>query len=783
MVNYLRENLPDSFEISTKTTGSQILISSLSPYLKIISNDNKTLLNIADNSYYLQTNDFVQHILTNGEFTTKGQGMKLDLQNGKITSYNFDLLALDSSDGNNAGSYIRLSESGNPYLRVHFEDKAKSQKLNILEITKTNFYLCSHNWEANKEGINIDLTNGRITAFNNFNLKATINTTNQNDKRYNGSYVQIKSGDPFFTVHFEDSYSPKKSLDLIKIGINNWFMQSQDWVSGKSGIRFDMAKGKITAYSFTIKAYRSENEYIYIDSTADIEPLKIGSKFKVNWRGEVTASYITASGGKIGPFTINDTSLYIKNSATGGIGIDTAEVYLGDNGLSVNSGKFRAYRTSRRENFPLFSLLKDDKDRYIGIKTDDTHTFTYSTYIEGGIFIKDGGMKVEGSLYTSGTTTIGSKLYVTANTYIGGSLTTMGTLSINSTAYINGGTTINGDLIVNGNIRGRNWGVTNNNDNTKSTQSFGNISATGGTIGGQNGWSIKAGLLQDTNGIIKLNAKEAYIEVHGLKISKDNDNNGQITFVSGSYIYEGTGGLYIVGSNKVKGNVNIQSNVHINDLYVTSLDNINIGAGPNYKHLGELALADDIKKKFSTLTVLSSTNYTGLGDTYYSGGNWYYKTLNDPNMTLYKRDDYSSKTMYEAGSSFSYNIIDAGTYSTVYYDSYGRPYTYISFTGNSYYRAAGESISFQEAGYVVCFQDINRTSGVPVNIKRTTSVSGTKIGKSKTVYDYEALSSSDFGKIPDTLNLVSDEITMVASEVTDTSSDTIALGQMHKNTR
>lgn len=555
MVNYLRENLPDSFEISTKTTGSQILISSLSPYLKIISNDNKTLLNIADNSYYLQTNDFVQHVLTNGEFTTKGQGMKLDLQNGKITSYNFDLLALDSSDGNNAGSYIRLSESGNPYLRVHFEDKAKSQKLNILEITKTNFYLCSHNWEANKEGINIDLTNGSITAFNNFNLKATINYPIGNDnERYNGSYVQIKSGNPFFTVHFEDSYAPEKDLDLIKIGTREWFMQSQDWVDGESGIRFDMAKGKITAYSFTIKAYRSENEYIYIDSTNNTEPLKIGSKFKVNWRGEVAASYITASGGKIGPFTINSSALY-----SGGNTLGSSGVYLGSAGLSVNNDL--VVRTSPGAN---------------------EHTLT-----------------VDGTSYFGGAMTVAGSLGVTKNGSItaAGNITANGTLTTNGSLVVAGGGSFGGNIKVTGNLE-----VSGTIKDSK-----GNWSSTGGgsqklygTSGNIGNWGINNGAISSgktnlgSNGIITA----GNITING------ETNNGTITFGNNANIYQGSSTLYLkggsngvqiglAGSSSLDYPIIMATNTKVNGTF--SATTIKQGS----KELKALAFADDIKKKFN----------------------------------------------------------------------------------------------------------------------------------------------------------------------------------------
>ena len=655
MVNYLRENLPDSFEITTQTTGSQIIISSLSPYLKIVSNSNKTLLNIADSSYYLQTNDFIQHVFDSktNKFTTPGEGMKIDLQKGKITSYNFDLIAYDSK-GDNAGSFVQISQSGNPYLRVYFKDSTRN--LDIFRLTKTEFFLNSHDWVAGKSGMKLDLSKGSITAFNNFNLKATINTKDEDNERYNGSYVQIKSGNPFFTVHFKDSDSKSQTqrdgLDLIKIGTTQWLMQSQNWVDGSqditkgSGIQFNMATGKITAYSFTIKAYKSADKYIYINSAANDNPLEIGKKFKVNWEGEVTASYITASGGKIGPFTIDNTSLYIKSDY--GIGIDTAEVYLGEDGLSVNSGGFVAYKKSKTGNFPTFSL-KTSNGRNVGIITDTSKTFTYSTYIKGGILVKEGGMKIEGSLYTSGTTTIGSTLYVTANTYVGGTLTTMGTLTINDTAYINGGTTINGNLTVNGNITGKNWGVTNNNGATQSTQTFGNIAATGGNIGGENGWIIQSGYLKDKNNKIILNANETKISVGTITIFQSSTNAGQINFGNKAYMFGSTekeSVLFIEAKAIIQGNLKIprdikfyiQSSVNTNDvntynggyennekliigikgLKVTDKDGTeanthyfklgatNDGApGTCTLTLGKLAFANNIKKKFN----ISSVNF------------------------------------------------------------------------------------------------------------------------------------------------------------------------------
>lgn len=600
MVNYLRENLPDSFEISTKTTGSQILISSLSPYLKIISNDNNTLLNIADNSYYLQTNDFVQHVFdkNTNKFTKIGKGMKVDLQNGKITSYNFDLIAYDS-EGDNAGSFIQMSQSGDPYLRVYFKDSTRN--LDIFKLTKTEFSLNSHNWVPDKSGMQLNLTNGSITAFNNFNLKATINYPIGNDnERYNGSYVQIKSGNPFFTVHFEDSKLRETGLDLIKIGTDSWFMQSQNWIKEDennnvrgSGIRFDMANGRITAYSFTIKAYRTDKQYIYIDSTDKNNPLKIGEKFKVNWEGEVTASYIIASGGTIGPFTIDSEALYSDGRALGSSG-----VYLGSAGLSVNNDL--VVRTSPKAK---------------------EHTLTVS-----GTSYFGEAMTVAGSL---GVTDKGS---ITAE----GNITANGTLTTNGSLVVAGGGSFGGNIEVTGNLK-----VSGTIHDSK-----GNWSSTGGgsqklygTSGNIGNWGINDGAI--SSGKTKL-GKNGVVTIGTITIDGSNQNsNGDIRFGSSNSdtkIWGGTSTLYLQGgasgvqitsraaNSKGTNLIVLARNTKVDgELLVT--DSITVDG----KELKALAFADDIKKKFN----ISSVNF----DFWYKPGNITLNTTSSNHKASYYVSD------------------------------------------------------------------------------------------------------------------------------------------------
>ena len=573
--------------------------------------------------------------------------MKVDLQNGKITSYNFDLIAYDS-EGDNAGSFVQMSQSGDPYFRVYFKDSTRN--LDIFKLTKTEFSLNSHNWIPDESGMQLNLTNGSITAFNNFNLKATINTTNQNDKRYNGSYVQIKSGDPFFTVHFEDSYSPKKSLDLIKIGINNWFMQSQDWVNGKSGIRFDMAKGKITAYSFTIKAYKTEKKYIYIDSTDNTHPLKIGNKFSVDWEGKVTASYIDASGGTIGPFTIDSKALYSEGNALGSSG-----VYLGKAGLSVNNDLI--VRTSPGTN---------------------EYTLT-----------------VGGTSYFGGPMTVAGSLSVTSNGSItaAGSITANGTLTTNGSLVVANGGSFGGDINVTGNLRVSGT-IYDSNGRWSSTGQDGGSQKLYGTSGNIGNWGINNGTISNASGNASLTSKGLF-KAGNIQIDGTDSSLSKITFTAQSLELYGqsanSGGyLYVDGGLQCKflatqGNVTFvkkdnggefKCNIKASfgeGISVPSGKTITVGG----KELKALAFADDIKKKFN----ISYVNF----DFWYKVSE---KTIN------INKNSSNSKSSYYVGSVYGYKKNGSSTtyavrkHSYVYSATFRRPqgtgyyyYTKLSFDG------------------------------------------------------------------------------------------------------
>lgn len=611
MTNYLRENLPDSFQVDTKKTGSQILISSLSPYMRVISTSGKTLFHIADDNYYLQTNDYQAHVYDSktDTFTTVGQGMKINLQTGKIVSYNFDLLAYDS-EGNNAGSYVRIAKSGSPYFRVHFVDKTKNRNLNLLELTKTAFVLQSHNWISGSDGVQLDLTNGKITAYNNFNLKATIS----DDDTYTGSYVQVSSsGNPFFRIHLVDAVK-KYNLNLIDIGIKNWIMRSQDWNNdNKTGVCFDMANGKITAYSFNIRASKvidGITNSIIIDSTQPTWPLQVGKLFKVSWDGKITANHITADGGKIGPFTINSTALYSGTSSSLGNG---SGVYLGSSGLSVN-------------------------DKLI-VRQNPTNSYTMTV---NGTSYFGGSMQVDGSLNVGKNGSITADGNITSN----GTLTTKGSLVVESGGSFGGSVTVTGDLSVTGTIHDskNNWSSSGNGG---SQQLYG----TSGNIGN---WGINNGAISNdktslgSDGVVTIGT----IVIDG----SQQTNNGDIRFggaKSNTRVWGGESTLYLYGgSSGVQINANNDST---NDWVITLAKNTKV-SGKFYvsgdvstagkviiggKEIKALAFADDIKKKFSLSYVNFDIWYKVSTPNLSEGSEWGYNKAFPYSTLVRKRTLYT----------------------------------------------------------------------------------------------------------------------------------------------
>ena len=123
-----------SFELRAFSSDGRIKLSSISPFFvvsKTVNNAYKDLIHIAANSYYLQSADYD---------TTDETGTYINLSQGKINSYSFDLKAINPSIGtiylsSTDNTYpFRIVSANNSYFRINWNasfEAASSRGKNV----------------------------------------------------------------------------------------------------------------------------------------------------------------------------------------------------------------------------------------------------------------------------------------------------------------------------------------------------------------------------------------------------------------------------------------------------------------------------------------------------------------------------------------------------------------------------------------------------------------------------------------------------------------------------
>ena len=268
-------------------------------YLMYIGDDIDDEGNLKSN-YYLQTDDYVpteyQASDTSGSIPA-GQGFKLDLGNGRLDAYNFQLITknvlIDSTD--DAEAFFIIKDNYGINLLYAGHDGTSSRK----EV----FYLKSSDFnDAIQAGTKINLTDGSITSYN-FTLKAG-NTSGNNP-----TIELVSGGVPYLRIRNDNDKVllsiQKKTTDPSSGAIitnEEFYLQSGNYTYGTSGTKLDLVNNTFNAYSgFTLKAYKSgTSQYVLLDATASDYPLKVyGSStkyFQVNWNGGLEATGATITG-------------------------------------------------------------------------------------------------------------------------------------------------------------------------------------------------------------------------------------------------------------------------------------------------------------------------------------------------------------------------------------------------------------------------------------------------------------------------------------------------------
>ena len=242
----------------------------------------------AQEVFYLKSSDYNE---------TNHTGTKIDLTNGSITSYDFTLIA-GNTTGNNPT--IELTSSGTPYLRIR-NDSDKTllsiQKKTVDDvtgaiITNEEFYLQSGNFVSGSSGTKIDLVNNTLNAYSGFTLKA-----------YKGTqYVLLDAT--------ADAYPLKVYGSDEKYFQVNWdggLTATGADIKGTINATSGSFNGKITAIEgeiggWTINADSLSGTNITLNSGGS---MSCGDGFSVDSDGGLTATSGTIGGWEVGPSTLS----------------------------------------------------------------------------------------------------------------------------------------------------------------------------------------------------------------------------------------------------------------------------------------------------------------------------------------------------------------------------------------------------------------------------------------------------------------------------------------------
>ena len=282
-------------EIMLSTTG--LLNGVEDAYFKIRSRKqtdlNHYLIFIGGENYYLQTDDYTDWDFTytdaSGELDFTGKGLKLDLKNGSLDAYNFQL--------SSKNVFINSTDSTSAYFVIK-----DNTGVNLFYAGPTDYYLKSVDYQpmANEflgSGIKITLkeTGSSTTGIEAYNFDLRAGQTAGGDHEIIVSDRGDTEGNAYFQINTSVGNATKT---LVHISKQAQYFQSSDYDGSTTGIALSLSGKELKAFSgFHLKAYSSnstdaEPKYIEINADAATNgyPLRVADNFKVSWDGTVEAS-------------------------------------------------------------------------------------------------------------------------------------------------------------------------------------------------------------------------------------------------------------------------------------------------------------------------------------------------------------------------------------------------------------------------------------------------------------------------------------------------------------
>ena len=313
-------------------TNSQVRISALTPYM-LVKEDGTPIFQIDTTTSFIQTNDYSNINKSGARITLKGanDNPQNDSQKGKPS---FELRAFSTQGG------VKIS-SISPFIQVDVKKDNSNDPVTVFKVANDMSFLQTADYSsgANKSG-------ARIT------LKGAIDNPQNDSQKGKPSFelgafgasggIRMQSISPYLVIQTK---SGQKYTELMYIADNNYYLQSADYDKATTGTNINLTKGKITSYSFDLKAVNTNKGTIFISSTDGTYPFKIegsgGSYFKINWNSSFEAA---SSAGKNVKFEFNSIkgTLNLQNGDISGGSINIGNEFFYANAEQIRIGDFGA---------------------------------------------------------------------------------------------------------------------------------------------------------------------------------------------------------------------------------------------------------------------------------------------------------------------------------------------------------------------------------------------------------------------------------------------------------
>lgn len=301
---------------------------SMDSLFKIISADGNILMDVSDDGYVIQSNNFTKKIGTEDI----ASGMRIDIDKGKLESIGLD------NDGNWSGD-ILINSTGSPYFRIRTayqkDENSTVEQKNLIYIDKNDLYLQSRDFRnitrdaENKiteygAGTKIDIADGKITSYD-----FTINAYGVYGDNQLG-YITIDSGANKYPLDINNQFTVDWGGNIIANHITvlggtlgGWYVDSKgiyDYNPESTGTKDGMAllsKGddsnpdiRIAVGTFEITKTNGTIEGEEGEDDIKFEVQSSSSKgFFVDKHGVMKCTGATMISSTISSATINDATI------------------------------------------------------------------------------------------------------------------------------------------------------------------------------------------------------------------------------------------------------------------------------------------------------------------------------------------------------------------------------------------------------------------------------------------------------------------------------------------